>query len=216
MIDGTPASCIQIGLYHFFADKGPVDLVLSGPNFGRNTTALFALSSGTLGGAMEGALCGKKSIGISYAYESESEHHNPEWIAAASKLSVKLVEKLVVEWPDEVQLYSINVPLEQSLIGTKIFIADMLQNAWSRRSCFEEVEAREEHEVGPIETEQVVRNNEERTKRNETTKLQHRRFQWAPTFEDIMKSASESEEGSDGRVIHAGYVRYAETSLRAS
>ncbi|KAF3358721.1 hypothetical protein VdG1_05275 [Verticillium dahliae VDG1] len=40
LVDGTPAS---------------------GPNYGRNTTAVFALSSGTLGGAMEGAICGRKA-----------------------------------------------------------------------------------------------------------------------------------------------------------
>ncbi|KAF3056988.1 hypothetical protein CFAM422_012526 [Trichoderma lentiforme] len=39
LIDGTPASCVQIGLNHFFQDKGPIDLVVSGPNFGRNSTA---------------------------------------------------------------------------------------------------------------------------------------------------------------------------------
>jgi tubulin--tyrosine ligase len=47
-----------------------VDLVLSGPNFGRNTTAIFALSSGTIGGALEGAVCGKKAIALSYAFDS--------------------------------------------------------------------------------------------------------------------------------------------------
>ena len=30
LIDGTPASCVQIGLFHYFEDKGPIDMVISG------------------------------------------------------------------------------------------------------------------------------------------------------------------------------------------
>jgi len=30
LIDGTPASCVQIGLYHYFQEKGPIDMVISG------------------------------------------------------------------------------------------------------------------------------------------------------------------------------------------
>ena len=55
LIDGTPATCVQIGLYHYFQEKGPIDLIISGPNYGRNSTTVFALSSGTLGAALEGA-----------------------------------------------------------------------------------------------------------------------------------------------------------------
>lgn len=38
LIDSTPASCVQIGLYHFFQERGPIDMVVSGPNYGRNST----------------------------------------------------------------------------------------------------------------------------------------------------------------------------------
>lgn len=30
LVDGTPASCVQIGLNHYFKEKGPIDLVISG------------------------------------------------------------------------------------------------------------------------------------------------------------------------------------------
>lgn len=46
----------------------PFDLVLSGPNFGRNTGLAFCLSSGTLGAALAGALSGVKSIAVSYGH----------------------------------------------------------------------------------------------------------------------------------------------------
>jgi tubulin--tyrosine ligase len=30
LVDGTPASCAQIGIHHYFKEKGPIDLVVSG------------------------------------------------------------------------------------------------------------------------------------------------------------------------------------------
>lgn len=30
LVDGTPASCAQIGIHHYFQEKGPIDLVVSG------------------------------------------------------------------------------------------------------------------------------------------------------------------------------------------
>lgn len=56
LVNGTPAACSQIGLHHFFKERGEVDLVISGPNFGRNSSAVYAMSSGTLGGGFEAAL----------------------------------------------------------------------------------------------------------------------------------------------------------------
>ncbi|EEY22036.1 TTL domain-containing protein [Verticillium alfalfae VaMs.102] len=97
LVDGTPASCVQIGLHHFFAERGPVDLVVSGPNYGRNTTAVFALSSGTLGGAMEGAICGKKAIALSYAFFSRN--HDPVIIGGAARHGVRVIEKLYADCP---------------------------------------------------------------------------------------------------------------------
>jgi 5'/3'-nucleotidase SurE len=75
LVDSTPASCVQIGLYHYFSERGAIDLVISGPNYGRNSTAVFSLSSGTIGGAMEAAVCGVKSIALSYAFFDRN--HDP-------------------------------------------------------------------------------------------------------------------------------------------
>ena len=35
LLNSTPASCVQIGLSHFFTERGKIDLVVSGPNYGR-------------------------------------------------------------------------------------------------------------------------------------------------------------------------------------
>lgn len=61
-LDGSPADCILAGLHHIMPDAP--DLILSGVNRGNNS-AENTLYSGTLGAAMEGALQGIPSIGLS-------------------------------------------------------------------------------------------------------------------------------------------------------
>lgn len=56
IIAGTPSTCTNIGLHHVTGGDEPFDLVISGPNFGRNSSTVFTLGSGTIGGAMEAAL----------------------------------------------------------------------------------------------------------------------------------------------------------------
>lgn len=159
LLDATPASCANIGIHYLFPNKPPVDLVISGPNFGRNSTALYIMSSGTIGASMEAALCGVKSIGLSYAYETRK--HEFRVIDEASKLSVKLIEYLYNNWGEteshnsaaatalssdikhksveeqgqakkDVQLYSVNVPLVDTLSAdnTRIMYTHILQNQW--------------------------------------------------------------------------------------
>ena len=55
LILGTPSTCTNIGLYHA-SGEADFDLVIVGPNIGRNSSTVFTLSSGTIGGAMEAAL----------------------------------------------------------------------------------------------------------------------------------------------------------------
>lgn len=206
LIDGTPASCTQIGLHHFFQDRGPVDVVVSGPNYGRNTTALFALSSGTIGGAMEAAVNGKKAIALSYAFDSRD--HIEEIISAASKLSTKLIEKFVNEWPEDVHLYSINVPLRPGVADTKIVYTDMLQNKWSSGSSFQEV-PEEVDDTDPNVQEHIIRENQEvnGVSSNQVAKRMHRKFKWAPNFADVRKSVQDAGKG-DGWAVSQGFVRY--------
>jgi tubulin--tyrosine ligase len=214
LVDGTPASCVQIGLYHEFKDRGPVDLVLSGPNFGRNTTAVFALSSGTIGGALEGAVCGKKAIALSYAFDSTE--HDAEILAAAATLSTRLVEKLVAEWPEDVHLYSINVPVRKGVENAKIVYAEMLQNIWKRGSSFQEVLA-EEH-GGPREPDPATHEEEIREQQNASSSTQEangdikgrvskKQYKWAPNFADVKEAIRDARSG-DGWTVLQGMVRY--------
>jgi 5'-nucleotidase len=69
-VRGTPTDCVIMGLRHVLDGK-QVDLVLSGVNRGRNVGE-DVIYSGTVAGAMEGALLGIPSIALSQAYKSRS------------------------------------------------------------------------------------------------------------------------------------------------
>ncbi|KAI0836336.1 sure-like protein [Hypoxylon sp. FL0890] len=225
LVDGTPASCAQIGIHHFFREKGPIDLVVSGPNYGRNTTAVFALSSGTLGGALEAAVCRKKAIALSYAFFSRN--HDPTIIDAASRHSVRVIEKLYSQWPTDksVDLYSVNVPLVEGVEERKTLWAEMLQNYWGENgACFEEVEG----SIGDEdEEEERIREGEETKASGDLdsmtngdavdagqTRYPHRHFKWAPRFTDVYKSVEESPPGNDGWAVKEGYTSV--TPLKAN
>ncbi|CAI7655852.1 unnamed protein product [Penicillium glandicola] len=209
LIDSTPASCVQIGLYHYFQERGPIDVIVSGPNYGRNTTALFALSSGTIGAALEGACCGKRSIALSYAFSSRN--HDPVIIAEASSHSVKVIEHLCANWADGVHLYTVNVPLEPGVSENKVLYTNMLQNTWKSGSCFQAVDptsaddpdlqeqqVRSEGEVAGKKPDQTVGTSE---KSSRGPRIQHKHFKWAPSFQDVYRSVEESEPGNDGWTV---------------
>jgi len=218
LVDGTPASCAQIGLHHFFGDRGPVDLVVSGPNYGRNTTAVFALSSGTLGGALEAAACGYKSIALSYAFFTRN--HDPEIVGAASRHAVRVIEALASQWPADgsADVYSVNVPLVEGVEQRKTVWAGLLQNYWIKgNSAFEPVDA--DGADGRDEEEEKIREgaNGEATRPQVDGGAQvgsekkkgheHKHFKWAPKLADVMKAVDGAPADSDGRVIRDGYTR---------
>ncbi|KAK0617148.1 survival protein sure-like phosphatase/nucleotidase [Immersiella caudata] len=220
LVDGTPASCVQIGLYHFFQDRGEVDLVVSGPNYGRNTTAVFALSSGTLGGALEAAVCRKRAIALSYAFFSRN--HDSEIIAAAGRRGVKVIEALWKAWPEDgsVDLYSVNVPLLEGLEKEKVLITPMLQNYWGAGSCFTEVDGSVD---GGNEDEERIREGEGRVEEREgfggeeskgPRPHTHKHFKWSPRFTDVYQSVEEAPPGNDGWAVKEGFTSV--TPLKAN
>jgi tubulin--tyrosine ligase len=210
LIDGTPASCAQIGLHHLFKDKGPIDLLLSGPNYGRNTTALFSLSSGTIGAALEGAVNGFKSIALSYAFDSRE--HNPDIIAAASRVSTRLLEKIMSEWPEDVHLYSINVPLRPNVETTRILYTDMIQNKWSGSSFTEMSGSASDQDPG--KEEQRIRDGRTNSESAKTAERRQRvTWKWSPSFADVRKGVEDAGKG-DGWTVMQGEISV--TPLRAN
>jgi tubulin--tyrosine ligase len=218
LIDSTPASCVQIGLYHYFQERGPIDVIVSGPNYGRNTTALFALSSGTIGAAMEGACCGKRSIALSYAFSSRN--HDPVIIAEASGHSVKLIEYLCANWADGVDLYTVNVPLEPGVSQNKVLYTNMLDNRWTSGSCFQAVDPMPANDPD-LQEQQLRSEGEMKGKKPDQSvganigekpslgpRLQHKHFKWAPSFQDVYRSVEESEPGNDGWTVKEQMTRF--------
>lgn len=127
LLDGTPASCTNISLHNLY--PGQIDLVISGPNFGRNTSAAFSLSSGTVGGAMSGALSRTRAIAISYG----NVHHSTptEWIEPAHLLATRIIKHLWENWGRDTQngkvdLYTVNIPMILQLATP-----DGLQTCWA-------------------------------------------------------------------------------------
>ena len=78
-LKGTPTDCVIMGVRKIMADHPP-DLVLSGVNRGQNV-AEDVTYSGTIAGAMEGALLGIPSIALSQAYGGPVGRPKIEWEA---------------------------------------------------------------------------------------------------------------------------------------
>src|ERR1700688_706457 len=78
-VKGTPTDCVIMGVRNLLGEKR-ADLVLSGVNRGRNA-AEDVTYSGTVAGAMEGAVLGIPSFALSQAYRGGS-HKEPHWQTA--------------------------------------------------------------------------------------------------------------------------------------
>lgn len=74
-VRGTPTDCVIMGVRHIIKDKRP-DLVLSGVNRGRNV-AEDVVYSGTIAGAMEGAILGIPSFALSQEFGVENRQKLP-------------------------------------------------------------------------------------------------------------------------------------------
>lgn len=215
LVNSTPASCAQLGLgSYFFQDRGPIHLVISGPNYGRNTTAVFALSSGTLGAALESAVCGYRAIALSFAFFERNTA--ADIVDEACKHSVRVCEWVAknAEWGGG-RLYSVNTPLKKGVSDARIVWTKMLQNEWKKGACFEELPPNSVPDPG--EAEARLRRQESSEGANSGTatpstndQWKHRHFKWAPRFTDVYDSVLKAGPGSDGWAVKEG-----ETSITA-
>ncbi|KAA1074233.1 hypothetical protein PGT21_004833 [Puccinia graminis f. sp. tritici] len=119
LVSGTPASCSNLGLFNLFPSQ--IDLVISGPNYGRNTSSAFSLSSGTVGAAMDAALSNHRAIALSYGIFERPISDG--LLKAANQLAVKIIREL---WktgfgqpgdPNYPDLYSVNIPLVPAILN---------------------------------------------------------------------------------------------------
>ncbi len=107
-VEGSPADCVLAGIGEIL--DGPPDLVLSGVNRGHNV-AEDTLYSGTIGGAMEGALHGFRAIAMSQYYGPTA---GPDPFAAARVHGAAVVRRLIegADWSRRpyAGFYNINFP----------------------------------------------------------------------------------------------------------
>lgn len=101
-VDGTPTDCVNIGITQIF--NGAPDLVVSGINKGYNLGDDVTYS-GTVAGAMEGALLGIPSVAVSLRRTREEYDFGPAAEAAARIAEIVLANGL----PSRVFL-NVNVP----------------------------------------------------------------------------------------------------------
>ena len=105
-VKGTPTDCVIMGVRYILQDELPT-LVLSGVNRGANLADDITYS-GTIAGAIEGAMLGIPSIALSLAIDWE----NPKKIRweTPMELGADLIRKLMkAGWPRDV-LINVNFP----------------------------------------------------------------------------------------------------------
>jgi 5'-nucleotidase len=90
-VRGTPTDCVIMGVRRLL--PSPPDLILSGVNSGSNIADDITYS-GTVAGAMEGALLGIRSIALSQAYNVVEHSRLVPW-ETGETLAPPLIERLV-------------------------------------------------------------------------------------------------------------------------
>ncbi|EPQ60800.1 sure-like protein [Gloeophyllum trabeum ATCC 11539] len=139
LLDGTPATCVNIALHNLY--KGEIDLVISGPNYGRNTSSAFALSSGTIGAALSSSLSHIRSIAVSYG--TVNRPTPTSYFDPAHRLAGRIISHLWDTWGKdegglrngEVDLYNINIPMIEELLsenGLEIHWTTIWRNTYGR------------------------------------------------------------------------------------
>ncbi len=110
-VEGSPADCVLAGLHEVLKDTPP-DLVLSGVNRGHNV-AEDTLYSGTIGAAMEAAMCGHKAIAMSQYY-GKYNHDLDDPFDAARQHAAPIIRQLLATAPwhdkDYASFYNVNFP----------------------------------------------------------------------------------------------------------
>jgi len=193
---------------------------------GRNTSAAFSLSSGTIGAALSSSLSKIRSIAISYG---TVVHPTPAaYCEPAHRTGSRIIEHLWHNWGEdqgglrdgEVDLYSVNIPLIEGLLseeGLKICWTTFWRNTYGR--LFKNVSA--EHSPHQTQSNAIITSGQGEGEAHTTatgpspTETGGLLFKWAPDMKDLITPPpSLLPVGSDGWAIDQGYISV--TPLRAS
>lgn len=225
LLDGTPATCTNIALHNLY--KGEIDLVISGPNLGRNTSSAFMLSSGTVGAALSGALSLVRAVGVSYG--TMRTPVTPDLHLPAHTLSARIIQHLWMNWDKdeaglrpsrEVDLYSINVPMIKGLLDPEsipVRYTTVWRNSYQR--LFKPVEEASKKDVkksgegaGPDAPQAHEGSNESAQNKQEPQVERGLAFRWGPEMRGLL-SPSGVPAGTDAHTLDQGMASV--TPLRA-
>ncbi|KAI0274667.1 survival protein sure-like phosphatase/nucleotidase [Gloeopeniophorella convolvens] len=225
LLDGTPATCANIALHNLY--PGEINLLLSGPNYGRNTSAAFALSSGTIGASLSSALSQVRSIALSYG---TVKRPTPEtYFEPAHVLSARIIQHLWENWDKdqgglqngEVDLYSVNIPMIEELLseeGLPIIWTRIWRNTYHRLfkahspGLAEELK-RTTSQAGP-DSMNTPSSDSEAQENPSPANVGDLVFKFSPDMKDFINLPPSSlPEGSDSWAVEKGWVSV--TPLRA-
>jgi 5'-nucleotidase len=105
-VRGTPTDCVIMAARHVL-DGRQIDLVLSGVNRGRNVGE-DVIYSGTVAGAMEGAVLGIPSIALSQSYKSRSGQ--PPFWDTSRRYAPDIIRRILNEGMRRDVLINVNFP----------------------------------------------------------------------------------------------------------
>lgn len=131
-LDGYPADCVNFGVHNLF-DTRPA-MVVSGINIGANAGLAYFLSSGTVGAAIEGVLCGLPAAAFSAELRAEDyarwwRHRKVSRSLEVLWRNASFVTREIVEevlqggLPRGVSLLSVNMPPHTTPATTRRFAA---------------------------------------------------------------------------------------------
>ncbi|KAJ7293600.1 sure-like protein [Mycena rebaudengoi] len=219
LLDGTPATCSNVGLHNLY--PGEIDLVISGPNLGRNTSSAFALSSGTIGAALSSSLSKTRSIAVSYG---TVVHPTPTtYFEPAHVLAGRIIRYLWENWGSdeaglrsgEIDLYNVNIPLVEGLLteeGLPIMWTSMWRNSYGRlfKAISDDDPARIQDTAGP----DALTESQDSAGSTVAPSSGRLAFKFSPAMEGLIHPAESTLPiGSDGWAMFKGWVSV--TPLRA-
>lgn len=105
-VSGTPTDCVLMASCEIVPEK--IDLVLSGVNRSKNVGE-DVTHSGTVAGALEGTLCGIRSIALSQSFDFTNPDAKIHWQTAETH-APGLIKKLLGQTWEPDTLFNINFP----------------------------------------------------------------------------------------------------------
>lgn len=137
LLNGTPADCVQIGLYDIVPTRPK--MVISGINIGLNIGQARTLSSGTIGAAIEGSIDGVRSLASSLSIplairDKKTDFYNSksyQLFENAAKITTKVTTIVMDKAFVGVDLFSLNIPF-QATVETPLEITSLFGTRYGR------------------------------------------------------------------------------------